>query len=72
MSDKFSNLMTEEECNVYSKLSEAWNLFIALEVLHSEDRPEFARAINAAKNILMSRPVAREMQEQNVPGYTEK
>lgn len=70
------SLLTVEERDVYNLLSEAWNQFIKLEKLHEVDSQEFASFINGAKNIVMSRPVSRQLRQgyQNEPGrggYTE-
>lgn len=62
-------LLTSEEWDVYSRLSEAWNEFAALPVLFHTDRPDFAYHINACKSILMSRPVERGMVGMEFPGY---
>jgi hypothetical protein len=67
--DETNSLLSHEEWDVYSKLSEAWNLFIQLERLHSQDNVEFSFHINALKNIIMSRPVSRELVAQEINGY---
>lgn len=66
---KPDTLLTREEWETYSFLSDAWNAFINLEKLHVEDSKEFAFHINAAKNIVMSRPVSRELRDLDTPGY---
>jgi hypothetical protein len=66
------DLLTPEEWDVYSLLSEAWNRFIQLPRLHHEDTPEFMRGINQLKNLLMARPVERGLQAQDWPGYEPK
>lgn len=63
------SLLSPKEWEVYSHLSEAWNTFIELDELFVTDREDFARHINAIKNIVMSRPVARELARQGVFGY---
>lgn len=63
------DLMTPEEWDVYSDLSDAWNQFIKLPVLFPNDNADFAYHINALKSLVMSRPVAREMVKRNWPGY---
>lgn len=67
--DETNSLLSHEEWEVYSRLSDAWNLFIKLERLHSQDNVEFMHHINALKNILMSRPVSRELKKQGIHGY---
>jgi hypothetical protein len=62
-------ILTPEEWDVYSLLSEAWNRFIELPIYHRQDHIEFAQSVNALKNIVMSRPVCRELQKQDWPGY---
>ena len=66
-----ASLLSDDEWEVYSCLSEAWNKMIQLESLHPNDNPEFAFHINAAKNILMSRPVARELKAKGSEPYQE-
>ena len=63
------DLLTPEEWDCYSRLSEAWNEFIQLPVLFHPDKEEFARYINILKAIIMSRPVMREMKTRDWPGY---
>lgn len=63
------DLLTPQEWDVYSRLSEAWNGFIALPQLHHRDQPDFGDHINALKNIVMSRAVMREMIKRNWNGY---
>ena len=63
------SLLSPEEWAVYDHLSEAFNSFIKLDKLHAQDAREFAFHINALKNIIMSRPVARELVEKQFTGY---
>lgn len=69
MIDETNSLLSHEEWLVYSSLSDAWNTFITLQVLHESDTQEFSAGINALKNIVMSRPVSRELQKQGIGGY---
>ncbi len=62
-------LLTPQEWDVYSRLSEAYNEFIALPTLFKGDTTDFSFHINALKSILMSRPVEREMLARNWNGY---
>lgn len=64
MSDMSESLLDELEWTVYDYLSKAWSEFIKLPTLHPNDRVEFAQAINVCKNIIMARPVARELVEK--------
>jgi hypothetical protein len=63
------DLLTPEEWDVYSRLSESFNEFIRLPVLTPIDQRDFAFHINALKNIVLSRAVAREMAKRDWPGY---
>lgn len=47
------------ELDTLQALTAAWNSFAKLYVLHPSERDEFMRAIHAAQNIVMSRPVLR-------------
>ena len=62
-------LLTPEEWDVYSRLSQAWNQYINLPVLFKGDETDFSYHINALKSIVMSRPVEREMVKRNWTGY---
>lgn len=62
-------LLTPEEWDVYSALSDAYNQFIALPVFFEGDWKDFSFHINALKSIVMSRPVEREMVQRNWAGY---
>lgn len=66
------SLLTAEEWEVYSRLSEAWNTFIKLPEYHRQDRLDFTTHINALKSIVMSRPVERELQNIGIAGYEPK
>jgi hypothetical protein len=67
--DNEPDILTPEEWDVYSLLSEAWNRFIQLSELHKEDTADFMRGINALKSIVMSRPVEKALQALDWPGY---
>ena len=60
---KPDSLLSVDEWQVYSLLSEAWNYYIELPVYFPEN-PTFAFHINALKSIIMSRPVEKELLEQ--------
>jgi hypothetical protein len=62
-------LLEDKEWDVYSVLSTAWNRFIELPTLHPNDNIDFAHHINALKNIIMSRPVAKIMAGMKWNGY---
>lgn len=47
--------MTEEEKIVLVTLGAAWDQFLLLDVLHTNDRQEFSAAIHAAQNIVLAR-----------------
>jgi hypothetical protein len=55
------SLLTEEEWAVVNLLGDAWNQFMKLPTLHSDDCHEFRSGIHQAQSIIMSRPVMREM-----------
>jgi hypothetical protein len=63
------DLLTPQEWDCYSRLSEAWNEFIKLPVLFPGDIDEFARYVNILKSMVMSRPVMKEMVKRDWPGY---
>lgn len=67
MSDTKESLLTADEWEVYEFLTEAWNHFVKLEILFIGDRTEFSEHINALKNIVMSRPVVKEVRDQGYP-----
>lgn len=54
------NRLTPEESAVIEKLSDAWNLYVKLPAQHPMHQQEFAHAIHAAQQQIMSRPTARE------------
>lgn len=56
--------MTPEEEKALRLLAEAWNVFVTLPEMHHMDRHEFAHAIHAAQNIILSRVGLR---AQNLP-----
>jgi len=60
---KPDSLLSVEEWEVYSLLSEAWNKYVTLPSLFPE-QPTFAFHINALKSIIMSRPIEKELLEQ--------
>lgn len=62
-------LLTSNEWDVYSRLSQAYNQYADLPVLFKGDEIDFVFHINALKSLLMSRPVEREMLKRNWPGY---
>ena len=62
-------LLTPEEWDVYSRLSQAYNQYIDLPTLFVGDNVDFTYHINALKSIVMSRPVEREMVKRNWNGY---
>jgi hypothetical protein len=51
--------ITPEERSVIVALAAAWNRFIALPVLHTDDNREFRSAIHAAQNIVAYRVARR-------------
>ena len=53
--------MTEEELLVLKKLDAAKEAFLALNILRDQDQTQFAEYIDAAKNIVLVRPVVREL-----------
>jgi hypothetical protein len=61
-----SSLLSNDEWSVYALLSSAYNFYIDLPILFSQDRSDFADGINSLKNLLMSRPVMRELNEENI------
>lgn len=55
------SLLNEQEWDVYSLLSASYSAFVALPVNFPGDQAEFALHVNALKNLLMSRPVEKEL-----------
>jgi hypothetical protein len=53
--------MTDAELLVLAKLVAAWDAFIALPIEHSDDQLAFRLAIHSAQDILLSRPMRREL-----------
>lgn len=62
-----NGLLEPNEVEIIDILADAWNKFLKLKVLHPNDTGEFLQAIHAAQNIVMSRPVAREMYQKDEP-----
>lgn len=58
------SLLTPEEQQVMRALAQAWNAFIALPILHEWDQREFMTIIHSAQEIVMSRPVKRQLSKQ--------
>lgn len=54
------DLLSADEIAVMDGLVEAWNAWVKLESLHSDETTEFRRAIHAAQHIIMARPVQRQ------------
>jgi hypothetical protein len=55
----FNVNLTPLELSCLAELSDAWNDFLLLEELHSDDLQEFRMAIHAAQNIILARPLLR-------------
>jgi len=55
------SLMNIQEWDAYSLLSAAFNAFLQLPSIFPGDQAEVGMHINAAKNVILSRPVMREM-----------
>lgn len=53
-------LLSPQEASVVSKLAEAWNEFVQLNVVHADNVEEFRRAIHRAQHVVMARPVQRQ------------
>ena len=65
MSDR---ILLAEERAVIDMLGEAWNAFMALQVLHADELPDFRKAIHDAQRIVMARPAQFDFnQEPPVP-----
>lgn len=56
--------LTEEEKQAFSCLAEAWNAFVDLPALHSDDRTEFRQAIHQAQRIVLARPALRQLNDR--------
>ena len=57
--------LTEQERLVLSLLAESWNAYIQLDIEHTSDLLEFQQAIHQAENIIMSRPIMRELDKKD-------
>lgn len=53
-------LLNTDELEVIEHLVDAWNAWVALEVLHPDANADFSRAIHAAQYLVMARPVQRQ------------
>ena len=60
-----TSLLSTSEFLVVSKLADAWNAFLCLELLHPDETTEFRQAIHAAQHIIMARPVQRQFNVDN-------
>ena len=58
------SLLTPAELRVVSYLAEAWNEFVYLETIHQDDQREFREIIHAAQNLVMARPVKRQLNQK--------
>jgi len=56
-------LLSNEEFAVMKALTEAWNLFLELPVIHEMHQQEFILHIHDAQRIVMSRPVSKQMRK---------
>lgn len=54
--------LTQPEIDVMDLLGQAMNQFAELEEIHGSDRPEFAKAIHDAQNIVLARPGMKQYQ----------
>ena len=52
-------LLTQEEQQVMTYLSEAWNKFVHLKTVHPDEQTDFRHAIHEAQRIIMARPQAK-------------
>ena len=50
-------LLTPDERAALDAVGEAWNLFVALPVIHHQHQHEFMHAIHTAQRIIMCRPL---------------
>jgi hypothetical protein len=54
-------LLDQTEDRVLSHLAMAWNAFTFLETLTPSELDDFTRAVRTAQNIVMARPVVRQL-----------
>jgi hypothetical protein len=52
-------LLSAEEQGVVDALADAWNRFLAIEPLHSDNIDEFRHGIHQLQHLVMARPVQR-------------
>jgi hypothetical protein len=55
-----SQFLSTREMLVIECLAEAWNAFVCLPQVHSDDVDEFRHAIHLCQRLVMSRPVQNE------------
>lgn len=51
-----AKLLTDDEMAVMNALTEAWNGFLKLPCLHSDDVNDFRNGVHTLQRIIMSRP----------------
>lgn len=61
-----NDLLNCDELSVVDHLATAWNEFLALEELHTDDVHEFRKAIHDAQKIVMARPVQKQFNDQGL------
>lgn len=60
--------LKKKEDEILLILANAYNKFGDLPILHEADTEDFLRAIHMAQNIVMSRPVMRQINKENKEG----
>ena len=57
--------LSKQEALIVKKLAEAWDEFLKLPVAHISDNIEFMHFIHGAQNIILARPIVRDLQENH-------
>lgn len=63
-------LLSEKEQGILNLLADAWNEFAKLDPVHPDEAKEFCLAIHLGQQIIMSRPVMKEMWPNGRPRRT--
>jgi hypothetical protein len=57
-------MITEDELVVLDHLTEAWNAFLKLEVMHPQHQPEFMHTIHEAQRLVLARAGLRDLAQR--------
>jgi len=68
MDDCHGPNLTNDEMDVIIKLANAWSAFLKLPVVHNDDINEFRHFIHGAQNIVLSRPIFKQLNQREETG----